>query len=73
MPAAVGDRRDTARRRTAADDQFVAQGKRDVYITTLVAAGNKKMLITRRFPACLPKETHRFVDYDPTQSECTSC
>lgn len=57
------------------DDMFVAQGKRDVYITTagipdatgLIAAGTKEMFISAVSRMSAKSSAFRFVDYDPTQ------
>ena len=57
------------------DGMFVAQGKRDVYITTagipdatgLISAGTKEMFITAVSRMSASSGAFRFVDYDPTQ------
>ncbi|HYZ21898.1 MAG TPA: DUF4384 domain-containing protein [Rhodopila sp.] len=57
------------------DDLFLAQGKRDIYITTagipdatgLIAAGTKEMFITAVSRMSAKSDAFRFVDYDPTQ------
>jgi hypothetical protein len=57
------------------DDMFLAQGKRDIYITTagipdatgLIAAGTKEMFITAVSRMSAKSDAFRFVDYDPTQ------
>ena len=57
------------------DDMFVAQGKKDIYITTagipdatgLISAGTKEMFITAVSRMSAKSDAFRFVDYDPTQ------
>jgi hypothetical protein len=57
------------------DDLFLAQGKRDIYITTagipdatgLIAAGTKEMFISSVSRMSAKSGAFRFVDYDPTQ------
>jgi hypothetical protein len=57
------------------DDMFLAQGKKDIYITTagipdatgLIAAGTKEMFITAVSRMSAKSDAFRFVDYDPTQ------
>jgi hypothetical protein len=57
------------------DDMFLAQGKRDVYITTagipdatgLIATGTKEMFISAVSRMSAKSGAFRFVDYDPTQ------
>jgi hypothetical protein len=57
------------------DDMFLAQGKRDIYITTagipdatgLIAAGTKEMFISAVSRMSAKSGAFRFVDYDPTQ------
>jgi hypothetical protein len=57
------------------DDLFIAQGKRDIYITTagipdatgLIAAGTKEMFITAVSRMSARSNAFNFVDYDPTQ------
>jgi curli biogenesis system outer membrane secretion channel CsgG len=57
------------------DELFLAQGKRDIYITSagipdatgMVAAGTKEMLITAISKMSATSGAFRFVDYDPTQ------
>src|SRR3984957_6756170 len=57
------------------DDMFLAQGKRDIYITTagipdatgLISAGTKEMFITAVSRMSAKSNAFRFVDYDPTQ------
>lgn len=57
------------------DDLFLAQGKKDIYITSagipdatgMVAAGTKDMLITAISKMSAKSGAFRFVDYDPTQ------
>jgi len=57
------------------DDLFLAQGKRDIHITTagipdatgLIAAGTKEMFITAVSRMSAKSDAFRFVDYDPTQ------
>jgi hypothetical protein len=57
------------------DDLFLAQGKRDIYITTagipdatgLISAGTKEMFITAVSRMSAKSNAFRFVDYDPTQ------
>jgi curli biogenesis system outer membrane secretion channel CsgG len=59
------------------DDMFLAQGKRDIYITTagipdatgLIAAGTKEMFITAVSRMSAKSDAFRFVDYDPTQTD----
>lgn len=57
------------------DELFLAQGKKDIYITSagipdatgMVAAGTKEMLITAVAKMSATSGAFRFVDYDPTQ------
>jgi curli biogenesis system outer membrane secretion channel CsgG len=57
------------------DELFLAQGKKDIYITSagipdatgMVAAGTKEMLITAIARMSATSGAFRFVDYDPTQ------
>lgn len=57
------------------DELFLAQGKKDIYITSagipdatgMVAAGTKEMLITAISRMSATSGAFRFVDYDPTQ------
>lgn len=57
------------------DELFLAQGKKDIYITSagipdatgMVAAGTKEMLITAISKMSATSGAFRFVDYDPTQ------
>jgi hypothetical protein len=57
------------------DDMFLAQGKKDIFITTagipdatgLIAAGTKEMFITAVSRMSAKSNAFRFVDYDPTQ------
>ena len=57
------------------DDLFLAQGKRDIYITTagipdatgLIATGTKEMFISAVSRMSAKSGAFRFVDYDPTQ------
>jgi hypothetical protein len=57
------------------DGMFLAQGKRDVYITTagipdatgLIATGTKEMFISAVSRMSAKSGAFRFVDYDPTQ------
>src|SRR5260221_508791 len=57
------------------DDLFLAQGKKDIYITSAgipdatgqIAAGTKEMLITSIAKMSATSGAFRFVDYDPTQ------
>ena len=57
------------------DDMFLAQGKRDIYITTagipdatgLISTGTKEMFITAVSRMSAKSDAFRFVDYDPTQ------
>lgn len=57
------------------DDMFIAQGKRDIYITTagipdatgLISAGTKEMFITAVSRMSAKSDAFHFVDYDPTQ------
>ena len=57
------------------DELFLAQGKKDIYITSagipdatgMVAAGTKEMLITAISKMSAKSGAFRFVDYDPTQ------
>jgi hypothetical protein len=59
------------------DDMFLAQGKRDIYITTagipdatgLISAGTKEMFITAVSQMSEKSDAFRFVDYDPTQTD----
>jgi hypothetical protein len=59
------------------DDMFLAQGKRDIYITTagipdatgLIASGTKEMFITAVSRMSAKSDAFRFVDYDPTQTD----
>jgi hypothetical protein len=59
------------------DDMFLAQGKRDIYITTagipdatgLISAGTKEMFITAVSRMSAKSDAFRFVDYDPTQTD----
>lgn len=59
------------------DDMFLAQGKKDVYITTagipdstgLIAAGTKEMFISTVSTMSAKSGAFRFVDYDPTQTD----
>lgn len=59
------------------DGMFLAQGKRDVYITTagipdatgLIAAGTKEMFISAVSRMSARSDAFRFVDYDPTQTD----
>jgi hypothetical protein len=59
------------------DNMFLAQGKRDIYITTagipdatgLIAAGTKEMFITAVSRMSAKSDAFRFVDYDPTQTD----
>jgi peptidoglycan hydrolase-like protein with peptidoglycan-binding domain len=59
------------------DDMFLAQGKRDIYITTagipdatgLIAAGTKEMFISAVSRMSATSNAFRFVDYDPTQTD----
>jgi hypothetical protein len=59
------------------DNMFLAQGKRDVYITTagipdatgLIAAGTKEMFISAVSRMSAKSNAFRFVDYDPTQTD----
>jgi hypothetical protein len=59
------------------DDMFLAQGKRDIYITTagipdatgLIATGTKEMFITAVSRMSAKSDAFRFVDYDPTQTD----
>jgi Domain of unknown function (DUF4384) len=57
------------------DDMMLAQGKKDIYITSagipdatgMIAAGTKEMLITAVAKMSARSGAFRFVDYDPTQ------
>jgi hypothetical protein len=57
------------------DDMFLAQGKKDIYITTagipdatgLISTGTKEMFITAVSRMSAKSDAFRFVDYDPTQ------
>ena len=57
------------------DDMFLAQGKKDIYITPagspdatgLISAGTKEMFITAVSRMAAKSNSFRFVDYDPTQ------
>ncbi len=57
------------------DDMFLAQGKRDIYITTagipdatgLIFTGTKEMFISAVSRMSAKSGAFRFVDYDPTQ------
>jgi hypothetical protein len=59
------------------DDMFLAQGKKDIYITTagipdatgLIAAGTKEMFISAVSRMSAKSDAFRFVDYDPTQTD----
>jgi len=59
------------------DDMFLAQGKKDIYITTagipdatgLISAGTKEMFITAVSRMAAKSNSFRFVDYDPTQTD----
>jgi hypothetical protein len=59
------------------DDMFLAQGKKDIYITTagipdatgLIAAGTKEMFISAVSKMSAKSGAFRFVDYDPTQTD----
>jgi hypothetical protein len=59
------------------DDMFLAQGKRDIYITTagipdatgLIAAGTKEMFISAVSKMSAKSNAFQFVDYDVTQTD----
>lgn len=59
------------------DDLFLAQGKRDIYITTagipdatgLIAAGTKEMFISAVSKMSAKSNAFQFVDYDVTQTD----
>jgi hypothetical protein len=59
------------------DDMFLAQGKKDIFITTagipdatgLIASGTKEMFISAVSRMSAKSGAFRFVDYDPTQTD----